>query len=257
MLDRLRAEAAESKASQQEEELATLRLSSQNLTAELANLERQLSLLKQSEEELLLDRTWKLEEMTGLRGRLEAADKEKEQLESEAASLRSLLSDMSAEHESLQQRLAEGQEEVERLRRHQQPPPPDVTAGGPAAAVGAQQQPDVAALRGQHGNPPDLMPGEKTVRNAVLALVPRLSRCHCRRGDAKFKAWLFTRQAWAVGSQLPAGSTALTWGQVESFNSCHMTAREKKRNRMRRYHIFLLVFDITCALIKSEKITIA
>ncbi len=92
------------------------------------------------------------------------------------ARLRSLLSDMSVEHERLQQRLAEGQEEIDRLVHQQQqqpPPPPDVTAGGPAVAAGSQhqqqhqQQPDVAALRGQHGNPPDLMPGEFMIRTYI------------------------------------------------------------------------------------------
>jgi hypothetical protein len=112
--------------------------------------------------------------------RLEVAERREEQAD-ELARLRSLLSEMSAEHERLQQRLAEGQEEIDRLVHQQQqqpllqPPPPDVTAGGPAAAAAGsqhqqqqQQQPDVAALRGQHGNPPDLMPGEFTIRTYIL-----------------------------------------------------------------------------------------
>ena len=107
--------------------------------------------------------------------RLEVAERREEQAD-ELARLRSLLSEMSAEHERLQQRLAEGQEEIDRLVHQQQqqpPPPPDVTAGGPAVAAGSQhqqqqqQQPDVAALRGQHGNPPDLMPGEFTKRTYI------------------------------------------------------------------------------------------
>ena len=150
------------------------------LTSEAASLADQLALLDKSEKELQLDRTRKLEELSDLRQRLEVAERREEQAE-ELARLRSLLSDMSAEHERLQQRLAEGQEEIDRLVHQQQqqpllqPPPPDVTAGGPAAAAAGsqhqqqqQQQPDVAALRGQHGNPPDLMPGEFTIRTYIL-----------------------------------------------------------------------------------------
>jgi chromosome segregation ATPase len=145
------------------------------LTSEAASLADQLALLDKSEKELQLDRARKLEEMSDLRQRLEVAERREEQAE-ELARLRSLLSDMSAEHERLQQRLAEGQEEIDRLvqQQQQQPllqPPPDVTAGGPAVAAGSQhqqqQQPDVAALRGQHGNPPDLMPGVFTIRTYI------------------------------------------------------------------------------------------
>jgi hypothetical protein len=146
------------------------------LTLEAASLADQLTVLDKSEKELQLDRARKLEELSDLRQRLEVAERREEQAEERAeelARLRSLLSEMSAEHERLQQRLAEGQEEINRLvhQQQQQPllqPPPDVTAGGPAVAAGSQhqqqqqQQPDVAALRGQHGNPPDLMPGEFT-----------------------------------------------------------------------------------------------
>ena len=146
------------------------------LTSEAASLADQLTLLDKSEKDLQLDRTRKLEELSDLRQRLEVAERREEQAD-ELARLRSLLSEMSAEHERLQQRLAEGQEEIDRLVHQQQqqpPPPPDVTAGGPAVAAGSQhqqqqqQQPDVAALRGQHGNPPDLMPGEFTIRTYIL-----------------------------------------------------------------------------------------
>jgi chromosome segregation ATPase len=145
------------------------------LTSEAASLADQLAVLDKSEKELQLDRARKLEELSDLRQRLEVAERREEQAD-ELARLRSLLSEMSAEHERLQQRLAEGQEEIDRLVHQQQqqpPPPPDVTAGGPAVAAGSQhqqqqqQQPDVAALRGQHGNPPDLMPGEFTKRTYI------------------------------------------------------------------------------------------
>jgi hypothetical protein len=176
-LIRLRAESAEANLDQRTAELSALRMRNEALTSEAASLADQLTVLDKSEKELQLDRTRKLEELSDLRQRLEVAERREEQGE-ELARLRSLLSDMSAEHERLQQRLAEGQEEIDRLvhQQQQQPllqPPPDVTAGGPAAAAGSQhqqqqqQQPDVAALRGQHGNPPDLMPGEFKIRTYI------------------------------------------------------------------------------------------
>ena len=160
-LTRRRAETAETTLSQHVAELEQLRLRNEVLTAEAAARSDQLTLLKQSEAELLTDRGWKQEELTLLRAQLEAADvrlassdEERERSAAELGGLRSLLADMSVEHERLQ-------EEVERLRRHpqqqQQPqPPPDVTAGSQQQQQ--QQRPDVARS-GQHGNPPDLMPG--------------------------------------------------------------------------------------------------
>ena len=167
----MRAENAEANVGQQTEELNAVRKRNEALTAEAASLSEQLALLSRSEEDLQLDRTRTMEEISDLRERLNAAERKEEQAAGELAGLRSLLGDMSAEHERLQQRLAEGLEEIERLQQQQhqpmlQPPPPDVTAGGPAVAAGSQQQqqPDVAALRGQHGNPPDLMPGKFTIK---------------------------------------------------------------------------------------------
>jgi chromosome segregation ATPase len=168
---RSRAEAAESNLTQQLGELDELRMRNGILTAELAATESQLRLLKQSEAELLADRSWKQEELASLRAQLEAADlraassdEEQERAAAELASLRSLLADMSAEREQLQARLAESQEEAAAAERrqqqqHQQQPPPDVTAGSQQQQQ--QQRPDVARST-QHGNPPDLMPGNAT-----------------------------------------------------------------------------------------------
>ena len=171
-LTRRRAETAETTLSQHVAELEQLRLRNEVLTAEAAARSDQLTLLKQSEAELLTDRGWKQEELTLLRAQLEAADvrlassdEERERSAAELGGLRSLLADMSVEHERLQ-------EEVERLRRHpqqqQQPqPPPDVTAGSQQQQQ--QQRPDVARS-GQHGNPPDLMPGR--TGTILLSLFP-------------------------------------------------------------------------------------